>query len=61
MYGAHEIIQGKDGTTKLVTSISMTGPLGFVWRKIVANDIVSKIPEQTDALIALARQEGNNG
>ena len=58
MHGSHKIISEKDGGLRLVTTIQVTGFLGFLWRKIVAQGIVDKMPEQTAQLIELARSKG---
>lgn len=57
MYGHHEMEETSDGL-KLTTTMTITGPLGFLWRKIVGEKIAAKTPEQTDALVALARKHG---
>lgn len=53
MYGSHQFTE-KNGVLELETSISIEGPLAFLWKKIVAEDIVKKLPEQTAALIKRA-------
>ena len=55
MYGMHEITKEKDGV-RLTTTMTVTGPLGFLWRMIVANGIVAKTPKQAEQLVALARK-----
>lgn len=55
MYGMHEIEETAKGVT-LITTMKITGPLGFLWRKLVAEKIVAKIPKQTQALVDLARK-----
>ena len=50
MYGKHEFIQHGD-ELEVKTTMSVQGFLGFVWRKIVAEDIANGMPEQTDHLI----------
>jgi hypothetical protein len=32
--------------------VRMEGPLAFLWRKLVGQDVVDSLPQQTDALIA---------
>lgn len=41
---------------KLTTTIKVEGPLSWIWRKIVAEEIVATLPHQTDMLIKLARE-----
>lgn len=50
MYDEHEIIV-KGDEIEIKTTISISGPLSFIWRKIVAENIVKGLPEQTEALI----------
>lgn len=53
--GIHEIEKRTDGL-HITTTIRMTGPLRWLWRKMVAEEIVSTLPHQTDLLIQLARK-----
>jgi len=55
MYGDHIVEDTPDGL-KLTTTVSISGPLSFIWRKLVAEDVVAKLPQQTDALVTLARK-----
>jgi Polyketide cyclase / dehydrase and lipid transport len=57
MYGKHTIEENEKGIT-LTTTVTITGPLGFVWRTLVGNKVVAKLPEQTEALIERARIHG---
>ena len=50
MYDAHELISTPDGI-EIRSTVSIEGPLSFIWRKIVAEDIYKSFPKQTDALI----------
>ena len=54
MYGSHDMIEHDDGL-ELKTTISIEGPLSFLWRKIVAEGVANSLPSQTDALVARAR------
>lgn len=54
MIGSHDFIQSDDGL-EIKTTMSIKGPLSFLWRKIVAEDIVKKMPEQTEKLIEKAK------
>ena len=56
MYGTHEIEEIPQGV-KLTTTMKVTGPLGFIWRKLVAENIAKTMPEQTDALVARAQSQ----
>ena len=53
MYGAHEFVVRGD-EMEIRTTMSIEGPLAFVWRKIVAEGVANGMPEQTERLIAKA-------
>ena len=53
MYGVHEMEETPEGL-RLTTTMKVTGPLSFLWRKLVVEKVVAELPEQTDALIKLA-------
>jgi hypothetical protein len=53
----HELKVEAEGI-KLTTTMTIIGPLGFLWRKLLGEKIAAKVPAQTDALVALARQYG---
>jgi hypothetical protein len=53
MYGRHEFVP-RDGQLEIRTTMSIEGPLAFVWRKIVAEGVASGMAAQTDQLIARA-------
>jgi hypothetical protein len=50
MYGNHEFVVRDDGL-EIRTTIRVEGPLGFGWRKIVAEGIASGMAEQTERLL----------
>ncbi|MDH4273980.1 MAG: polyketide cyclase [Gammaproteobacteria bacterium] len=56
MYGAHELIEHGDAL-EIKTTMTVTGPLAFIWKTLVATDIVKGLPEQTDNLIAKVRND----
>lgn len=56
MHGDNIVEDTPDGL-KLTTTISISGPLSFICRKLVAEDVAEKLPQQTDALMALARKK----
>lgn len=45
MYGSHTFEETAEGL-KMTTTMTVTGPLGFLWRKIVAQNIVNGLPEE---------------
>jgi hypothetical protein len=55
LYGSHEIEELKEGV-RLTTSIKVTGPLKFIWIKLVARGIVDTLPDQMEALVKLAKE-----
>jgi hypothetical protein len=55
MYGKHVIEETKNGL-KLTTTMTIQGPLGFIWRKVVAEGIVKNMPQQLEGLVELARR-----
>lgn len=57
MYGRHEFIDQPDGV-EIRTTMRVEGPLGFLWRKIVAEGIVKGLPAQTASLIQRVRDVG---
>jgi len=50
MYGKHEFIQ-HGNELEIKTTMSIEGYLGFLWRKIVAEDVANGMQEQTGNLI----------
>lgn len=53
MDGIHYMEQTKKGL-KITTTIQISGPLSFLWRKLLVENIVRTLPQQTEALVALA-------
>jgi hypothetical protein len=51
MVDSHELIERGD-ELEIKTTIRMEGPLAFLWRKIVGQEVADSLPQQTDALIA---------
>jgi len=56
MYGRHDIEETAEGLT-LKTTMTIKGPLSFIWRKIVAENIVKNMPQQLEGLVNLARKQ----
>ena len=54
MYGSHEFVMHGD-ELEIKTTMSIEGPLSFVWRKIVAEDVANGMMEQTEHLIEKAK------
>lgn len=58
MYGYHTMNREPNGRLRLTTIMTVEGPLGFIWRFLVAQGIVDTLGEQTRALVEVARQRG---
>ncbi len=56
MYDSHEIIDHGD-ELEIKTTIRIAGPLSFLWRKVVAEDVANGMEEQTEKLIERVRNE----
>ena len=54
MYDSHKIIDHGD-ELEIKTTIRIEGPLSFLWRKIVAEDVANGMEEQTEKLIERVR------
>ncbi len=53
MYGSHEFINHGD-ELEIKTSMSINGPLSFIWRKLVAEGVANGLRHQTESLIERA-------
>ncbi|MEO8621341.1 MAG: SRPBCC family protein [bacterium] len=53
MYGSHEFVVRGD-EVEIRTTMSIEGPLAFVWRKIVAEGVARDMAQQTEKLIERA-------
>jgi uncharacterized protein YndB with AHSA1/START domain len=54
MVDSHELID-HGGEVEIRTTLRMEGPLSFLWRKLVGEDVAKSLPQQTDALVRFAR------
>jgi hypothetical protein len=54
MYDTHAMIDTAEGL-KLTNTLVVRGPLKWLWIKLVAGNVVGSIPEETEALVKLAR------
>lgn len=54
MVDSHELIEHEDGV-EVKTTLTIHGPLAFLWRKLVAEGVARSLPQQTDSLIRAAR------
>lgn len=56
MYDSHELID-HGGKLELKSTIRIQGPLSFLWRKLVAENVANGLKEQTDKLIEKSRDD----
>ncbi|MCB1116053.1 MAG: SRPBCC family protein [Chlamydiia bacterium] len=56
MYNTHTIEVKNDGVI-LSNELVVTGPLKWLWVKLVAKHVAESVPEEIDALIHLARKK----
>ncbi len=54
MYDTHELEETADGL-RITNTIKVKGILSFLWIKLVAKNVAASIPQQTEALVNLAR------
>lgn len=54
MLDSHELRE-RDGQVEVRTTITLHGPLAFLWRKLVVDGIVRDLPMQTERLLERAR------
>ncbi|SEW50996.1 SRPBCC family protein [Chitinophaga arvensicola] len=53
MYGDHTFEETPEGL-KITVTMTVSGVLGFLWKKIVAQDIVNKLPEEMRNQVSVA-------
>lgn len=56
MYDTHTMEEVENGI-RLTNKIIVTGMLRFLWIKLVAKNVAATIPQEMDALVALARSK----
>lgn len=54
MYDTHEMKEVKDGV-QVTNTLIVTGPLKWLWIKLVAQNVAGTVPQEMEALINLAR------
>ena len=54
MLDSHELID-RGTSLEVRTTITLSGPLAFLWRKLVVDKIVKDLPHQTERLLQHAR------
>lgn len=50
MFDAHELEETPDGL-RITNTITVTGPLTFIWVNLVAKNVANSVPKQMDALV----------
>jgi hypothetical protein len=55
MYGEHVFDETPEGL-RITTKMTVTGPLGFLWRKVVAQGIVDALPKEMENQVKVASQ-----
>jgi hypothetical protein len=58
MYDTHALEETSEGI-KLTNTLVVTGPLRWLWVKLVAQSVADTVPEETETLVKLAR--GHHG
>lgn len=58
MYDTHAMEETAEGLC-LTNTLVVTGPLKFLWVKLVAQNVANTVPQEMDSLVQLAR--GQNG
>ncbi len=54
--GHHEIQQTKTGGLRIKTTVTLTGPLTFLWRMLLVQKIVDGLPSDMANIIAAAKK-----
>jgi len=54
MYDTHELEETPDGL-RLTNTLTVTGPLKFLWIKLIAQNVADSVPHEMEALVELAR------
>ncbi|MFK8039933.1 MAG: hypothetical protein AB8B67_01130 [Rickettsiaceae bacterium] len=57
MYDTHSM-EVKDGGVLLSNKLVVTGPLKWLWIKLVAKHVADTVPDEMDSLVNLARNKG---
>jgi hypothetical protein len=60
MYNTHSM-EVKDNGVILSNKLVVTGPLKWLWIKLVAQNVANTVPDEMDALVNLARKKSGYG
>lgn len=55
MYDTHAMVETEEGI-QLSNKLVVTGPLKWLWIKLVAKNVADTVPDEMDALVELARK-----
>lgn len=55
MFDSHLLEETPEGV-RLTNTLTVEGPLAFLWIKLVAQKVAATVPAENDALVALAKQ-----
>lgn len=55
MYDAHELRDEPEGL-RITNTITVTGPLAFLWARLVVKKVAESVPVQTDSLVSFVRR-----
>jgi len=55
MYDTHELEETSTGL-RLTNTLCVTGPLKFLWIKLVAQNVADTVPQEMETLVALAKE-----
>ena len=56
MFDTHKVKETKEGLC-LTNRLIVTGPLKFLWVKLVAQNVADTVPQEMEALVKLAREK----
>lgn len=56
MYDAHELKETSEGLC-ITNTISVIGPLRFIWVNLIAKNVAKSVPKHMDTLVDLARSQ----
>ncbi|MBA3814279.1 MAG: hypothetical protein H0X26_07300 [Alphaproteobacteria bacterium] len=57
MYDTHEIEETKEGL-RLTNTLVVTGPLKWLWVKLVAQNVAATVPQDMEELVKIVRAHG---
>lgn len=58
MHDDHQLEETAGGL-RIISTITVTGPLSFIWVKLVAKNVANSVPNPMDALVNMARMKND--